>query len=129
MFAKSQKIAEEDASIAAKYGYTLDMAREHYGLNYKRFHELKYANQSTIFFFRMGEYYELYGRDARIAAVVLNHFPAIAPRVFTEDAEDYPYLFVLLPLAADQIGHYVRCLEDAGHKVVIKEDKSEAPTL
>lgn len=127
--AKSQKIAEEDASIAAKYGYTLDMAREHYGLNYKRFHELKEANQSTIFFFRMGEYYELYGRDARIAAVVLNHFPAIAPRVFTEDAEDYPYLFVLLPLAADQIGHYVRCLEDAGHKVVIKEDKPETPTL
>lgn len=129
MSAKSQKIAEEDAAIAAKYGYTLDMAREHYGRNYKRFHELKETNHSTIFFFRMGEYYELYGRDARIAAVVLNHFPAIAPRVFTEGAEDYPYLFVLLPLATDQIGYYVRCLEDAGHKVVIKEDKPESPTL
>lgn len=117
--AKSPKFDDVDRAIAEEFGYTLEMAREHYEQHYTQFHELKKKHPDALLFFRVGDNYELYGRDAREAAPLL-HLACIAPHDISGpnvDALGFSHAFYLLPVRRDQLSNFVSQLCRAGRRI------------
>lgn len=121
--AKSPKFDDVDRAIAEEFGYTLEIAREHYEQHYTQFHELKKTHPDTLLLFRVGVNYELYGRDAREAAPLL-HLACIAPHDISGpdvDALGFSHAFYLLPVMRDQLSHFVSLLCRTGHRIAFCE--------
>ena len=83
-----------------------------------QFHELKEANQGTILFFRMGDFYELFHDDAEVGSNVLGL--ALTSR---DKNADEP-----IPMAGfpwHQLEENLRLMLRAGYKVTVAEQEEE----
>ena len=83
-----------------------------------QFHELKEANQETILFFRMGDFYELFHDDAEVGSNVLG----LALTSRDKNAE-HP-----IPMAGfpwHQLEENLRVMLRAGYKVTVAEQEEE----
>ena len=134
---KSQIWAEQDEALAARYGYTIKMARHNYHQNYDLFNDLKNRNRDRLLLFRMGDCYELYGCDALVAGRSLTLEPIAPHDLCGPDALDDTRMFYLLPVPAVEVNETLRRLLAAGHHCTIYDPDEaikttvyqKAPTL
>ena len=79
----------------------------------RQYQELKAANRSAILFFRLGDFYEMFGEDARLAAPLLG--------LVLTSRQDVP----MCGVPHHNFKHYVAKLLRSGHKIAVAEQMEE----
>src|SRR5579884_2676348 len=79
----------------------------------RQYQELKSAHPESILFFRLGDFYEMFGEDAQAAAPLLG--------LVLTARQDVP----MCGVPHHQFQHYAAKLLRAGHKVAIAEQLEE----
>ena len=79
----------------------------------RQYQELKAAHPEAVLFFRLGDFYEMFGEDARLAAPLLG--------LVLTSRQDIP----MCGVPHHNFKHYVAKLLRAGHKIAVAEQMEE----
>lgn len=79
----------------------------------RQYQELKAAHPQAVLFFRLGDFYEMFGEDARLAAPLLG--------LVLTSRQDVP----MCGVPHHNFKHYVAKLLRAGHKIAVAEQMEE----
>ncbi|MBD3232410.1 MAG: DNA mismatch repair protein MutS [candidate division Zixibacteria bacterium] len=86
----------------------------------EQYHRIKSQYPDKILFFRLGDFYEMFGEDAKIASRALNI--ALTSRAHGKGAERIP----LAGVPYHSADKYINALLQAGHKVVVCEQVEDS---
>ncbi len=86
----------------------------------EQYHRIKSQYPDKILFFRLGDFYEMFGEDAKIGSKVLNI--ALTSRAHGKGAERIP----LAGVPYHSADKYINILLQAGHKVVVCEQVEDS---